>query len=138
MMIHQIFVYSNPSDKYRIHIKYFLDLVTSFLVVENYVISRHHTTMKKFRNMKSVSQTKVLDLKVIFKFWSHGQQDWTLFQWLVIIASQNLAVLCVKRPWNLEIWNPFHGQKCSISKWFFNFECTGSKIGLYFNGWLLL
>ena len=51
------------------------------------------------------SRVKAVDFKVIFEFWTHEQQDLTLFQRLIIFASQNLAVLCVKRPWNrLHFW----------------------------------
>ena len=63
-------------------------------------IYRHNTTLKTARNMKSVSQTKVLNFKEIFTFWTHEQQDLTLLQPLIIFASQNLAALSVKWPWN--------------------------------------
>ena len=63
--------------------------------------NRHHTTLKNQRNMKSVSRAKMLDCKVNIEFWKHEeQQELTLFQYLIIFASQSLAVLCVKRPWN--------------------------------------
>ena len=87
-------------------------------------IYRQRTTLKKTKTMKSVSRVKVLDFKVIFKFWRHGQQNWTLFQWLVNFAGQNLVVLRVKRPWNrLHFSCTFQCCMCSIH----SFKCE--KLG---------
>ena len=61
---------------------------------------RPHTTVKNARNMKSVSQAKLSYFEEIFKLWAHEQQELPCFQMLISFANQNLAVLCVKRPWN--------------------------------------
>ena len=46
----------------------------------------------------------------IFKFWIHEQQELSLLQMFIRFANQNLAVKCVKRPWNgfhfsLNLWS---------------------------------
>ena len=68
---------------------------------------RPHTTVKNARNMKSVSQAKLPYFKGIFKLWTHEQQELPFLQMFISFANQNLAVLCVKRPWNrfLFFWN---------------------------------
>ena len=66
---------------------------------------------------------------IMLSNFQYAQQSWMEFK----------RILDIMQHWKiLEIWNPFHGQKYLISKWFSNFECTGSKIWLYFNGWLFL
>ena len=61
---------------------------------------RPHTTIKNVRNMKSISQAKLPYFEEIFKIWTHEQQELPFLQIFTSFAYQNLAVLCVKRPWN--------------------------------------
>ena len=61
---------------------------------------RPHTTVKNARNMKSVSQAKLPYFEGIFKLWKHEQQELPSLQMFISLVNQNLALLCVKRPWN--------------------------------------
>ena len=61
---------------------------------------RTHTIVKNAWNMKSVSQAKLAYFEGIFKLWTHEQQELPFRQMSISFSYQNLAVLCVKRPWN--------------------------------------
>ena len=63
-------------------------------------IYRPHTTVKNARNMKSLSRAKLPYFEGIFNLWTHDQEDLTFLQIFISFANQNIAVLCVKRPWN--------------------------------------
>ena len=61
---------------------------------------RPHTKVKNARHRKSVSHTKLPFFEGIFKLWTHEQQELPFLQLFISFAYQNLAILCVKWPWN--------------------------------------
>ena len=65
--------------------------------VTNY---RPHTTEKNTRNMTCVSQAKLPYFEGIFQLWMDEQQELAFLQMFISFAYQNLATLCMKRPWN--------------------------------------
>ena len=72
----------------------------SMRAVQISILYRPHTTVKNAINMKSVSREKIPHFEGIFKHWTHDQEDLPFLQMFISFASQNLAVLCVKRRWN--------------------------------------
>ena len=69
--------------------------------------------------MKSVSQAKLPYFEGIFKLWTHEKQDLPFLQMIIIFEYQNLAVLCVKRPWNKFrfSWNFYMLYEVCAPKW---------------------
>ena len=57
---------------------------------ETVEVYRPHTTVKNARSMKSVSRSKL----------PFVQQELPFLQMFISFANQNLAVFCVKWPWN--------------------------------------
>ena len=75
----------------------------------------------KCKKYEIVLPAKSLQIYVIFKCLTHRQQKLTFIQVFISFAIQNLALLCVKRPWtrpNL----PCIFQSCMSSIAFNNFD----------------
>ena len=99
---------------------------------------RPRTTVKNARSMKSVSRAKLAYFKGIFKLWTHDQQklpyferifklfthdqqDLPFLQMFISFANKNLAVLCVKLPWN-GFRFPWYFWCCRRSIWYVEYE----------------
>ena len=63
----------------------------------NLMLSIDNTQHRKIR---SVPRVKLLNLKRIFKFSTHKQQEAISIQMFICFASLNLTVLTAKRAWN--------------------------------------